>query len=114
MAATKQVKRYVYPVQLDETELEALDVITERLHLSKSDAIRDAVRNYAEQIKGLEVFRVREISRAQARKEILEFLNKRDRAWASEIADELRLDISFVNGILEGLWGEKRVEPTDH
>ena len=112
MATTKQVKRYVYPVQLDESELEALDTITERLHLSKSEAIRDAVRNYAEQLKGLEVVKLREISRSQARKEILEFLDKKDRAWASEIADALRLDIPFVNSILEGLWSEKRVEPT--
>ena len=111
MATTKQVKRYVYPVQLDETELEALDTIAERLHLSKAEAIRDAVRNYAEQLKGIEVVKLREISRSQARKEILEFLDKRDRAWASEIADALRLDISLVNNILEGLWSEKRVEP---
>jgi hypothetical protein len=103
----------VYPVQLDEIELEALDIITERLNLSKSEAIRDAVRNYAEQLKGIEVIKIREISRSQARKEILEFLEKRDRAWASEIADALRLDIPFVNSILEGLWSEKRVEPTD-
>jgi hypothetical protein len=113
MAATKQVKRYVYPVQLDEIELEALDIITERLNVSKSEAIRGAVRNYAEQLKGIEVIKIREISRSQARKEILEFLEKRDRAWASEIADALRLDIPFVNSILEGLWSEKRVEPTD-
>lgn len=113
MAATKQIKRYVYPVQLDEPELEALDTITERLHLSKSEAIRDAVRNYAEQLKGIEVVKIREISRSQARKEILEFLDKKNKAWASEIADALRLDIPFVNSILEDLWCEKRVEPAD-
>ena len=113
MATTKQVKRYVYPVQLDERELEALGTIVDKLHLSKSEAIRDAVRNYAEQLKGMEVVRIREVSRSQARKEILEFLDKNDRAWASEIADALRLDISFVNSILEDLWSEKRVEPAD-
>lgn len=113
MARTKQVKRYVYPVQLDAPELEALDTITDRLHLSKSEAIRDAVRNCAEQLKGLEVVKIREVSRSQARKEILEFLDKKDRAWASEIADALRFDISFVDSILEDLWSEKRVEPTD-
>lgn len=69
------------------------------------------MRNYAEQVKGMEVVKLREVSRSQARKEILEFLDKRDRAWASEIADALRLDISFVNSILETLWSEKRVEP---
>ena len=112
MATTKQVKRYVYPVQLDEAELEALDAITEKMHVSKSEAIRGAVRNYADMLRGTEVVKLREISRSQARKEILEFLDGRNRAWASEIADELRLDISLVNRILEDLWSEKKVEPT--
>jgi hypothetical protein len=112
MAITKQVKRYVYPVQLDETELDALDTITHRLRVSKSEAIRDAVRNYAEQLKGTEVVKIRQVSRSQARKEILELLEKKDRAWASDIADALRLDVSLVNRILEDLWSEKKVEPT--
>jgi len=112
LATTKQVKRYVYPVQLDEDELEALDTIVERLHSSKSEAIREAIRNYADQLHGTEVMKIREVSRSQARKEILEFLQKNGRAWSSEIADSLRVDLSLVNSILNELWSEKRVEPT--
>jgi hypothetical protein len=112
LATTKQVKRYVYPVQLDEEELEALDMIVERLHSSKSEAIREAIRNYADQLHGTEVMRIREVSRSEARKEILEFLQKNDRAWSSEIADSLRIDLSIVNSVLEELWSEKRVKPT--
>ena len=59
-----------------------------------------------------EVMRIREVSRSQARKEILEFLQRNDRAWSSEIADSLRIDLSIVNSVLEELWSEKRVEPT--
>ena len=114
LATTKQMKRYVYPVQLDGADLENLETITENLHISKSQAIRDSVRNYAEQVKGLEVIKIREIPRSQGKKEILEFLDEHDRAWASKIADELRLDLSFVNSVLEELWSEKRVEPTGH
>jgi metal-responsive CopG/Arc/MetJ family transcriptional regulator len=112
LATTKQVKRYVYPVQLDEDELEALDTIVERLHSSKSEAIREAIRNYADQLRGTEIVKIREVSRSQARKEILEYLQKNDRAWSSEIADSLRIDLSLVNSVLEELWSEKRVEPT--
>ena len=111
MAATKQVKRYVYPVQLGDDELEALEDIVKILHVSKSEAIKESIRHHAEELKGLEVVRVRDLPKAQARKEILEFLEKNDRAWASGIADALRLDLSIVNRILEELWGEKRVEP---
>jgi len=108
LAIARQVKRYVYPVQLDEDELAALDAIVERLHSSKSEAIR----NYADQLKGTEVIKFREVSRRQARKEILEFLEKNDRAWSSEIADSLRIDLTLVNTILEELWNEKRIQPT--
>jgi len=112
MATTKQIKRYVYPVQLDEDELESLNAITEMLSIHKSEAIREAIKNYAEQLKGVQVVKIRDLPKPQARKEILEFLQKRDRAWASEIADSLRLDMTMVNRILEELWSEKRVEPT--
>jgi metal-responsive CopG/Arc/MetJ family transcriptional regulator len=112
LATTKHVKRYVYPVQLDEDELEALDTIVQRLHSSKSEAIREAIRNYADQLRGTEIVKIRDVSRSQARKEILEYLHKNDRAWSSEIADSLRIDLSLVNGVLDELWSEKRVEPT--
>lgn len=112
LAITRQVKRYVYPVQLDKEELESLDAIVKRLHSSKSEAIREAIRNYADQLKGREVIKIREVSRRQARKEILEFLEKNERAWSSEIADSLRIDLTLVNSILEELWSEKRVQPT--
>jgi len=56
--------------------------------------------------------KIREVSRSQARKEILEFLDKKERAWSLEIADSLRIDLTLVNSILEELWDEKQVEPT--
>lgn len=112
MAIARQVKRYVYPVQLDEEELEALEAIVGRLHSSKCEAIREAIRNYADQLKGTEVIKIREVSRRRACKEILEFLEKSERAWSSEIADSLRIDLTLVNSILEELWSEKRVQPT--
>ncbi len=112
MAIARQVKRYVYPVQLDAEELEALDTIVERLHSSKSEAIREAIKNYADQLKGTEVIKIREMSKRQARKEILDFLEKNERAWSSDIADSLRIDVTLVNRVLEELWNEKRVQPT--
>jgi len=105
------VKRYVYPVQLDDDELKALDAIVGKLGTSKSAAIREAIRNYAEQLRGVEVVKWRDVSRLQARREILEYLSRHERAWSSEIADALRIDLSLVNRVLEELWGEKRVEP---
>ena len=112
LATTKQLKRYVYPVQLDEEEIQALNDIVERTGGTKSEGIREAIRRFAEEIRGLEVVRVRDISTKQARKEVLDYLNRRERAWSSEIADALRLDLTVVNAILAELWGEKKIEPT--
>ena len=112
MATTKRLKRYVYPVQLDDEEVQALNVIVERVGGTKSEAIREAIRSFAEEVKGMEVVKIREVSRKLARKEILEYLDKKERAWSSEVADALRLDLTLVNRILEELWGEKKVEPT--
>ena len=102
-------KRTVYPISLGEEEKNALDVISEKTGVSRADAIREAIRAYAEDVKGMEVVKLRVIPKEQAKKEILEFLRKNDRAWTNDIADALRLDIVFVNTVLEELWGEEKV-----
>jgi len=106
-----QRKRYVYPVELDGKIRDALEEITQKLGCSKADAIRDAILHYAEEIRGLEVVKIREVSREQAKNEILEFLKGKDRAYADEIPDALRLDFHLVNEILMELWKEEKVEP---
>ncbi len=112
MSSTKQLKRYVYPVPLDDEELEALNIIIDKVGGNKSGAIRLAIKSYAEELRGLEVVKIRDLPRNEARKEILQFLSRKERAWSSEVADTLRLDLSLVNSILQELWSEKRVEPT--
>jgi len=51
---TKRAHRYVYPVDLKGVN-ESLDIIVEKVGCSKADAIRDAIRHYAEYVRGLEV-----------------------------------------------------------
>jgi len=55
--------------------------------------------------------KIHEVSRSRARREILDFLQKREKEWASVIADSLRLDLSLVNTILQELQRERRVDP---
>lgn len=106
-----QRKRYVYPVELDGKVRGALEEIVQKLGCSRADAIRDAILHYADEIRGLEVVKVREVSREQARSEVLRFLEGKERVYADEIADALRLDLSLVNEILMELWKEEKVEP---
>ena len=106
------MQRYVYPVDLTEVEKE-LNFIAEKLKVSKAEAIREAIKFYAEELRGLEVVEIRDVKIEQARKEIIEYIKGKDRVWADEIADSLRLDLSLVNDILMDLWSEGYVEPED-
>ncbi|ADC64757.1 conserved hypothetical protein [Ferroglobus placidus DSM 10642] len=106
------MQRYVYPVDLTEVEKE-LDIIIKKLKISKAEAIREAIRHYAEELRGLEVVELRDIPREQAKREIIEFITGKERIRADEIADALRIDLSLVNDILLELWEEGYVEPED-
>ncbi len=112
LSSVKATKRYVYPVQLGKEDLQALNEIVGKLECSKAEAIREAILHYADHIRGLEVMRIREVPREQARREITAYLRERDRAWSSEIADHLLLDITLVNDVLTELWSEDKIEPT--
>ena len=111
LKTVRAAKRYVYPVQLGEEEVQALNVIVDRLECSRAEAIREAIVHHAEYVKGLEVMKIREVTKEQARREILAYLKEKDRAWSSDIADSLRLDITLVNDVLTELWSEGEVEP---
>jgi hypothetical protein len=102
--------RLVYPVDLTEN-LENLNVITEKLGVSKAEAIRTAIKHYAEYVRGLEVVTYRKVSRKQARKEIERYLKGKSRVWTDEISANLLIDPGLVNEVLLELWKEGWVEP---
>jgi len=108
---TEYAKGYVYPLKLTEESQKDLAKIIEKIRCTKAEAIRDAIKHYAEYLEGLEVVNLRDISVKEAKKEIQEYLKGRDRVHADEIADALRLDLSLVNKVLEALWREGEVEP---
>jgi len=51
----------------------------EKIGCSKADAIRDAIRFYADYLSGLEVIRYREIGREEAKEEIKAYIKGKDR-----------------------------------
>lgn len=104
--------RQIYPISLSKEEISALETIEEKLGCSRADAIRQSINEYANQIKGVEVVKIRDVSKEVAKKEILDYLRKNDRAWSNEIADDLRLDIVQVTEVLDELWkGDDTIEP---
>jgi len=83
----------------------------EKLGASKAEAIRGAIKYYAEYLRGLEVITYRKISIEQAKREIQKYLKNKDRVSADEISDTLRIDMTLVNETLLKLWQEGWVEP---
>lgn len=105
-----KTERLVYPVDLTETQKE-LKEITEKLRISKAEAIREAIKHYAEHLQGLEVVTYRDVTKAQAKKEIQRHLKGKTRVRADEISDALRIDFDLVNETLMKLWEAGWVEP---
>ena len=97
-----QSQRYVYPVDISKHEKQLEEICT-KLGLTKAEAIRDAIEFYYNQVRGYKVIELRNISKKQAEREILDYVKKRGRASTSEIADDLRLDVIVVDDILHEL-----------
>ena len=108
---TEYARGYVYPLKLKEEDQKDLVKIMEKLGCTKVEAIRDALRHYAEYLEGLEVVSFRNLGEEEAKKEIQAYLKGKDRIHADEVSDALRLDLSLVNRILLTLWREGDVEP---
>lgn len=108
---TEYAKGYVYPLKLTEESQKDLAKIMEKLDCTKAEAIRDAIRHYAEYLEGLEVVSLRDLSEEEAKKEIRAYLKGKERIRADEISDALRLDLGLVNKVLLVLWQEGEVEP---
>jgi len=80
-----------------------MDTICKKFGISKAEAIRNAIDFYYNYVKGLKVIELRDVSKEQAEKEILDYVKEKGKAWTDEIADDLRIDIVLVNEILKGL-----------
>ena len=106
-------KGYVYPLKLPQDAQENLQRITEKLGCTKAEAIREAIKHYAEYLEGLEVVNLRNLSEEDAKKEIQAYLKGKERVTADRISDDLRLDLSLVNRVLLALWQEGEVEPLE-
>jgi len=89
----------------EETEIKRL--VDAGYFVSASDFIRDAVRTHLASIRIVES---RRPSKAQARKEILNYLEMNGESYASDIAEALGLDLNLVFDVLKELQQEARVE----
>ena len=76
-------------------------------YVNVSDFVREAVRD---KLHNVEIITLRDVTPEEARKEVLEYIDRHDRFYPSDIAHDLRLDYRFVTQIVERLIEEKEVE----
>ena len=80
--------------RITRTEAEKLDaLVCAGAFLNRADAVRTAIR---QMMSGVTVVQERRIHLAQAKKEILAYLDQHDQAYASDIASALELDYDLV------------------
>ena len=77
------------------------------MYVSASEFIRDSVRKNLAFLKAVQI---RNISKSAARKEILDYMKKHGEVYASDISEELGLDLYMVFTIMKELSNEGLVE----
>jgi len=88
-------------VRLTEREEEEIKKLVEAgLYISASEFIRDSVRRNLASLKAIEI---RKLSRNAAKKEILNYMKRHKEAYASDIAEEIGLDLNLVFSIMKEL-----------
>ncbi|MFQ6076334.1 MAG: ribbon-helix-helix domain-containing protein [Candidatus Bathyarchaeia archaeon] len=107
----KAPRRKIIPLRVSEDLVRSIDAARQKLNIgSRSEFIREAIGHYTSYVDELQIIQIRDLPKEQAKREILEYLMTKDRAWTDEVANELRLDLALVNECLMELWQEGRVE----
>ena len=88
-------------VRLTEREEEEIKKLVEAgLYISASEFIRDSVRKNLALLKAIEI---RNVSKSVARKEIMNYMKTHKEAYASDISEELSLDLDVVFSVMKEL-----------
>lgn len=78
---------------------------------SVAEFVRQAVRKYADELGSSRLVSFRDMSAAQARREIIDYLKTHPGVvWPDEMAEELGIDYRLVLQVVQQLTGEGRVE----
>jgi len=78
---------------------------------SVAEFVRQAVRRYADELGSSKLIIFRDVSMAQARREIIEYLKKHPGViWPDEMAEELGIDYRLVLQVVRQLTDERKVE----
>lgn len=87
-----------------------MNLVESGFFINASDFLREAIRD---KLKEYETIDLRELPYNEAREEILSFCKKEQNFDICVIADELKLDLFFVNNIIEELIEDGIIEEVE-
>lgn len=105
------MKRATIPVSLPVEVIKKLDDTRAKLgYRSRNEVIRESIGRFIEEVEGMKIIKLRNVPRQKAKQEIWGYLQKKEVAYASDIAEDLRLDYRLVVDVIRELWEEEKVE----
>jgi len=111
MLITSEKREQSIPTRLTSNQVRKIDRLVKRLGLrSRSEFIREAIDHYINEVGGMKVIEIREVSVDQAKKEIVEYLEQKSEADTFEIANDLRLTLDLTTKALKDLWEGGRIK----
>ena len=110
-AALQQKDVFLSPIRIETKIFERIDkLVEEYVYRSRSELIREAIEDKIAQLEGSEIIQLRNVSKEKAKKEIFEYIKGKDRIYPSQIAEDLRLDLSMTFEIINELFTEGKME----
>lgn len=111
MLYDRMQKRVTVPVSMAPEIVKQIDGARAKLgYRSRNEVIRESIKHFLDEVGEMKVIKLRKVPRKKAKKEVLDYIKKKEIAYASDVADELRLDYRLVVDIIRELWEEKKVE----
>ena len=109
--ATEKLKSKSIASKLTPVELQEIDnLVKAGFYLNSSDFLRDAVR---ERLKAIKVIKLRDIDYDTVKGEVLGYYREYNKAFMSDVADDLELDLELAVNITDELIKEGRLKPLD-
>jgi Arc/MetJ-type ribon-helix-helix transcriptional regulator len=100
---SKSVATKLTPVELKEID----NLVNAGIYLNSSDFLREAVR---EKLRSIKIIKHRDIDYDTAKKEVLGYYRTYNKAFMSDVSDDLELDIELVVNITDELIKEGRIK----
>ena len=111
MSFSKKALSKSIATKLPHMELQEINELVEAgAFLSGSDFVREAIRD---KLRAIKFIKLRDLDYDTAKKEVLGYYREYNKAFISDVADDLELDLELIVNITDELIKEGRIKPVN-